>query len=182
MTISRIAASVLLLIATTGAANAASLSLSPPSADSTLGSLVSFDVIMDFSDVTTIGGGFDIAFDSSALQFVEWAANPVGDPGFAREPDVLDGLLSGIAVGDFRSGITGVQNLGAVTFRVIGDSSFVALMDTASVAGPWVDFNTFAVISVDYTGAAVNVVPVPAALWLSLGGLAALIGFVRRSD
>ncbi len=179
-------ASAMVLMGALGTANAASISLTPSSVDAAAGDIISMDVIMDFSDVVTIGGGFDISFDTSVLSFVSWDANPVGDPGFARLPDVLDGLLSGIAVGDFNAGITGIQNLGTVTFEVVAGATrginTVMPGDTSSVAGPFVDFNTFQVVPVTYNGAQVNVgaVPVPAAVWLMFGGLGALFGFGRK--
>ena len=111
-------ASAFVLFVAFGTANAASISLSPAYVDGSPGDTFSLDVIMDFSDVTAIGGGFDVLFDSSGVTFVSWAAAGVGDPALAREPDVFDGLLSGIAVGDFVSGITGVQNLGTLTFQL----------------------------------------------------------------
>ena len=175
--------SVFLVLGMMNVANAASISLSPASVDAMVGDIVALDVIMDFSDVITIGGGFDIT-SSSDLTFVSWAANPVGDPGFSREPDILDGLLSGIAVGDFSVGITGVQNLGTVSFEVIGGSSVVMGADTGSAAGPFVDFNTFQVIPVDYSGAAqINVlppVPLPAAAWLFGSALFGLVAVKRK--
>ena len=173
---------VIFLFSTLNLANAASISLSPANVDAVVGDIIELDVIMDFSDVTTIGGGYDIAFSSADLDFMSWAPNPVGDPGFSRLPDVLDGLLSGIALGDFNSGITGVHNLGTVSFEVIGGSSVVYVQDTASVAGPFVDFNTFQVIPVEYSSAAVNVssIPLPAAAWLFGSALAGLVVVKRK--
>lgn len=175
-------ASAAVLMGALGTANAASISLTPDSVDAAVGDTVSLDVIMDFSDVTTIGGGFDIVYDSSALSFVAWNPNPVGDPSFARLPDISDGLLSGIAVGEFNTGITGVQNLGTVQFEVLALGGEVSGADTNSPAGPFVDFSTFGVIPVEYNTAVVGsaVIPVPAAVWLMFGGLGALAGFGRK--
>ncbi len=173
--------SALVLMGALGTAHANSIFMTPDSVDAAVGDTVTLDVIMDFSD-TTIGGGFDIQYDSSALSFLSWNPNAVGDPGFSGLPAISDGLLSGITVGEFSSGLTGIQNLGSVSFMVLADGGTLSSADTDSDAGPFIDFNTFQNMNVEYNSATVNAVPVPvpAAVWLMVGGLGALFSFRRK--
>jgi len=176
------------LLLCAGSSNATFISLVPTTAVSNVntGDLLSFDVVMDFSDYPngTLGGGFDIFFDSLALQFVSLVNNMVGDPDFGRDPDIMDGLLESWAVGDF-FGIFGVNILGSVVFQVLdtmGASTILGTQATSGVAGPWVDATTFFdIIPVDYGTVEVTradvVVPVPeprilALFTLGLAGIA----------
>ena len=176
------------LLLCAGSANAAFINLVPPTpvSDVNTGDLLSFDVVMDFSDYPngTLGGGFDIFFDSLALQFVSLVNNMVGDPGFGRDPDILDGLLESWGVGDF-NGIFGINVLGSVVFEVLptmGASTFLGTQATNGVAGPWVDGADFiSLIDVEYGEVEVTredvVVPVPeprilALFTLGLAGIA----------
>lgn len=175
------------------AANAALISLVPtsPVDDLNDGDIVSFDVVMDFSDYAngTLGGGFDIFFDSSVLQLVSFFRDPsIGDPDFSRDPDVLDGLLESWAVGAFL-GLDPVNLLGNVVFEVLstaGGSTFVGTQATSGVGGPWIDGTTFVdVIPVEYGSVEVTLaataVPAPGTLALLVVGLAA-VGAARTKN
>jgi hypothetical protein len=128
---------------------AQSISLVPTSAVDNVnnGDTVSFNVVMDFSGYPngTLGGGFDINFDSSALQFGGLTRNVVGDPAFGRDPDIFDGLLESWAHGDF-NGLPAFAVLGNVWFQVLptmGASTAVSTSATNGVAGPWIDGTDF---------------------------------------
>jgi hypothetical protein len=135
------------------------------------GDVVEIAVWLDFTDSFVLGGGFDVTWDSRALQFEAIETLVVGDPQFGRDPDVFDGLLESWAVADF-SGITGVHQLGTIWFTVMlgmGPSTIVAPTDTNGIGGPWTD--GFWEVQVDYQGTLLTQVPVPAAFWLLLGAL-----------
>ncbi len=172
---------VLLLVAST-ASNASTVSLVPTSPTQGLaGDSVSFEIVLDFSDVVngTIGGGFDIAFDSSSLNFV--SAIDYVCISFSCGPDELDGLLLSWAVGDF-DGIaaTGPVVIGAVEFEILsslplGSGTLVTISGTEGLAGPWIsgeDFTT--ILDPTYNQIEVTRVPLPAAVWLLLSGLGVL--------
>lgn len=135
---------VVLLLALASSTQAASVSLVPTaSVDEVLpGDFITFNVVMDFSGETTLGGGYDITYDSGDLVFTGFILDPgaVGDSFFSRSPDSLTDRLESAAIGEF-SGLTGPTTIGEATFQVqpgIGSSTVVALTATNGVAGPWV--------------------------------------------
>ena len=75
-------ASAAVLMGALGTANAASITLV---LTQDTGGMVTMDILADFSDVTTIGGGFDVA--TAGLALLDFEAMYPGDPGFSREPD-----------------------------------------------------------------------------------------------
>ena len=98
------ALATLLLLVLSSSVIASSLSLVPTGAIINLNDMdiVTFDVVVDFTDDSgTLGGGLDIAFDSSALQFDSVTRVDTGDPDFGRDPDDLGDLLESWAIGNF---------------------------------------------------------------------------------
>ena len=123
----RPALGLLLSIAVAPAAEAGRVSLVPttPTSDLMAGETVSFDVMMDFTtddsglgSDATLGGGFDIDFDPTALRFDGLADAGLGDPGFGRDPDILSGLLESWGFASF-NGLTGPALVGSVSFIVL---------------------------------------------------------------
>lgn len=163
-------------------AQAATLRLDPTSTSAIVGDLVTLSVVGEFGAAGTLGGGFDLFFDDSLLDFVsfEFDANLMDDPAFRRAPDVLAGELNGIAFGEF-DGYTGDVLIGAVTFLAIGEG-IVDLMlavnegGPPSNPGPFVDLQGFEILDVTTVGAQLDLqpIPVPAAAWLLASALAAL--------
>lgn len=156
----RIAGAVVLAVLLSPlAANAAFINLVPTSAIDAVndGDTLTFDVVMDFTDYAngTIGGGFDIFFDSTALQFESFFRDPsIGDPATSRDPDIFDGLLEGWVVSDF-FGLNPFNLLGNVVFTVLstmGPSTQLGTQATNSIFGsPWIDGTDFvSEIPVDY--------------------------------
>ncbi len=178
----------LLLMGVMAGANAASISLvaTSPVTDVGAGDTVSFDIVMDFTDIPTLGGGFDVVFDSSALQFESFVSAGLGDPAFGREPDIFDGLLESAAFADF-NGLSGPALVATVTFTalptIVGSSAIVSTQGTMGDGGPFVSAIDFvSLIDVDYNSIeVVGVVPLPAAAWFMIGGLATLLGLRRKA-
>lgn len=134
----------MLLLSFASSAQAASVSLVPTTnVDEVLpGDFITFDVVMDFSGETTLGGGYDITYDSDDLLFTGFVTDPggVGDPDFNRQPDTGTDRLESAAIGNF-NGLTGPVTIGEATFQVqpgIGPNTVVALTATSGVVGPWV--------------------------------------------
>lgn len=179
----------LLTVSISSVASAASILLVPtsPIINVRASDLVTFDVVMDFSGDTnglgsdiTLGGGFDIIFDSSQLQFQSLTNANIGD--FAnRDPDIFDGLLESWSFASF-DGLTGPALVGSVDFFVLASgvpgSSIVSTGPTSGVGGPFVsgvDFVT--ILNVDYNSIRVTSVPEPASALFILIGL----GILSRS-
>ena len=170
---------ITLMLASFGSLHAATLTIAPGEVTAVQGDTILLEVIVDFENALALGGGFDVVFDPTSLQLLSWTANSIGDPGFIAEPDITDGLLSGIGFGDFQ-GMEGVFDVGTLAFQVIGGSSTVIGTETAAIEGPFIDAVTFEPIPTTYIGANVNVVPVPAAAWLLFGALGALLSVGRK--
>ena len=146
------------LLCLTSHALASSVMLVPTSATVGLvtGNQVTFDVVIDFSDVGgTLGGGLDVNFDSNAISLVSVTSAGLGETDFGRDPDNLDGLLESWAVGA-GNGLCDATSLilGSLVFEVLpgmGASTQVMVGATDGVAGPWVSGTDFlTLLSPDY--------------------------------
>lgn len=183
---------VLLTLATPALAHAASLTLQytgdQPVNDNFIaaqvGSVLTFDVIANFSDHPTIGGGFDILFDSDKLRVDSFTSNEVGFPKFAWDPVLLDGELSGWAFGSYNPLSSIDELVGTVTVTVLDGimtgPGNIETRETTTAAGPFLDAFGSWVLPVNYNAYEVGVVPVPAAVWLFVSGCALLGGLHRR--
>ena len=166
-------------------AQAATLSLIPVNQNVVLGNTVSLQLMMDFSDDATIGGGVDVFYDDSVLQFVSFVfdAGLGDDPAFRRQPDALSGELNGLGFGEF-GGLSGPSLVGTFTFNTLtsGSASFSLGVNDYPV-GAFYSATTYELQLVDFQGAAIEVsaVPVPAAAWLLFSGLV-MVGAVSRRD
>jgi len=162
---------------------AATISLEPLNQNAVLGNTVSLQLMMDFSDDATMGGGVDVFFDDSVLQFISFVfdAGLGDDPDFRRQPDVFSGELNGLGFGEF-NGLSGPSLVGTFTFNTLasGSASF-SVAENDFPAGAFFSATTLAAQFVDFQGATVKVsaVPVPAAAWLLFSGLA-VVGAVSR--
>ncbi len=147
---------------------------------------------MDFSDDPTLGGGLDIFYNSSLLEFVSFVLDPNlgSDPDFTRDPDDLGDKLEGLAFGEF-GGLTGPARVGTLTFNTkmqAGTANFTMDTTTNTLVGGFVSGVTFLAQTPEFIGASVDltdltsptVVPVPAAVWLFGSGLVGLAGIARR--
>lgn len=188
---------------------AASIWLEPVSQDILPGGTANLELWADASDVGGfLGGGLDVFYDNTLLVYNEdFAFDPsfptdvdLSRPGTNGIPDncavdptasgcSVPGEINGIAFGTFLDeGLAGAGPtlVGTLSFTGsdlfdIGMTTSLTMADNDLPAGPFIatDFTNLAGL-VDYTGATVNAVPIPAAVWLMFGGLGMLVGVARR--
>ncbi len=148
-----------------------------------VGDTLTFDLVMDFSDQPTLGGGFDINWNPAIFALDSYFSAGQGDPGFGRDPQAEDGRLYNGAVGNF-NGLTD-GTIGHLSFTLIGFGSpadgLITPSGTAGDSGPWIDGTDFvSVINPDYVASGVFFMPVPAAVWLMFSGMGTLFCLARR--
>ncbi|MFK8017311.1 MAG: VPLPA-CTERM sorting domain-containing protein [Gammaproteobacteria bacterium] len=176
------------LLATGASANAVSISLIYLGANNLdddgaipaqAGDVLEFDLVMDFTSRPTIGGGFDVSWDTANFDFNGFTSAGLGNPDFFREPVVMDGLLFNGGVGDFNGIFQGV--IATLSLTYFGGEGSMTPSATTGTSGPWIDAIDFlSTIEPDYFGVNVRPVPIPAALWLLLSGLGIFAGLARK--
>lgn len=173
-----------LILAPLTSAHAATVSLQPQSPTVTAQTQFSIDIVIDFSDTPTAGGGVDIFWDSSALAFDEISfstATVFGDPGFQGPGVLSDGSLIDVFHGD----IAQLETVGiwaTLTFTALQSGvTEIGITEATDPLLRWSDFNDF--FSPDFFGATLDVqpVPVPAAVWLFGSALLALRGISKKT-
>ena len=191
-----VAALAMISIGSTTYANV--ISFDDPAQAALVGDVVTFDIEMDFIN-STVGGSFDVFYDSSLLSFISFefdaAFTAIIDPAFSVLPDnclvdgaaisgcsVGDSELNGIAFGNF-DGVTGTHIIGTLSFITL--DSGVAEITMATNDGPYEGFFSSVDASelvVLYGPGKIHItqVPVPAAVWLMLSGIGLLGGLSRR--
>lgn len=139
-------------------ANASTVSLSGP-ASVTAGDEFVVSISGDFTEVT-LGGGFDVSWDDTLIEFVSSQVTaPGSDPSFTRDGDPSPGLLNGIGFGDI-NGYNGIVAIADVTLRALSaeglQSTSINLGPNVLPAGPLVDeFGD--PLSVTYNGLSVDI-------------------------
>ncbi|MFK8017492.1 MAG: hypothetical protein AB8G17_18860 [Gammaproteobacteria bacterium] len=145
------------------------------------GDVVTFDIVADFSGPgeITIGGFFDVIFDSSLIElddyFYTFAACG-GDPCQLPQPQDIGGRLESFGFGVF-GGLTGPTAVASVSFFYVGEgngSDTVISTDASALGGFISELDFVTELPVDFYGVTLRQVPVPAAVWLLLGALGAL--------
>ncbi|MEK6749872.1 MAG: putative Ig domain-containing protein [Pseudomonadota bacterium] len=119
------------------------------------GKQFAYNVYMDFSDDPTLGGGINIGFDNTKVQYISFLVNPQlgADPALARQPDSLTISLNGLGFGNF-DGLWGPSLIGTVTFSPIaqGTANFT-VAENAQPLGRFYSVRLFSAQTVKYTGA-----------------------------
>lgn len=165
----------------------ASLFLIPTTSvsDVVAGDTVSFDIVMDFTGEPIVGGFFNIAFDANVLQYQSYVFSTNGpqEIDFNIAPLVLDGLLQDASFSNL-GGMTGPGTVASVVFTVLptlgAASTFVMTQATTTADVEFLSLDFITVISPDYNSVEVSgAVPIPAAVWLMISGVAALLGLRR---
>ena len=108
--------------------------------------VVTFNVFIDFESAGgTLGGGFDVVYDPTVLNYLGSTSTGLGDPAFGRDPDDYAERLLSWAVGDFDGILSGL--VGSIKFEVLtteNANTVVEVTPTVGIAGPWVNgFESF---------------------------------------
>lgn len=168
-----------------GQVQAATVSLNPLAQNVALGDLVSLQLNMDFTGDPTLGGGIDILYNGSLLNFVSFTFSSVlgDDPSFRRQPDIQTNKLNGLAFGNF-GGLSGSSVIGTLLFNTLGAGTVnLTLAENSLPAGGFFSAASFNPQVVTFTGASVNISPVPEPVsgWLFLSGLAVVMGWRKMA-
>ncbi len=159
---------------------------------------VSITLVYDFTDFSMFGGGLDIIYDANSIEFVSYTqqdplpfdaqapASPVGEL-------TAPGLYSGAGIGTFEffNGMNSAGNIGTFVFNIVGPTDAgatpcgFALCLAPNAINPFVslagDIVTDELIANGFNGTLGVPIPVPAAVWLMLSGVGALVGFGRKT-
>lgn len=177
----RLLLAALLVGAPLATTQAASVFLTPASVTTNLGAgTVTLELFMDFTGVQTLGGGIDLnATGPITIQSFTPSAYFTGtaDPAFTGFGTAQADADFEIHFGSF-SGLTGLNKLGDLTIGLGGLGLANVGLAINSFYGGFVSL-TGAAQQVTLTGAQINVVPVPAAVWL-FGSAMGLLGWLRR--
>lgn len=165
------------------ASEAAAVYLTPASQTASLSSgSVTLELYMDFSGAgeQTVGGGIDLDFQGAismgTFTPTSYFSN-TADPFFTGHGTVDADNDYEIHFGNF-AGLSGVNKLGDITVNLLGIGIANVNMAINTYYGDF--YSTSSQLqNVVLSGAQINVVPVPAAVWL-FGSALGLMGAVRR--
>ena len=161
-------------------ANAASIYITPSCQDAVGETSISLDLYMDFTGTPSLGGGVDILL-SGPLALVDFTPSSYFDsldPAFTGhgQETAGEGAATAIYFGSF-GGISGLNLLGSLTLAVTGAGiGQVDIIASVFWGGGFFDLSgSLEPMQVDFLGAEVNAVPLPATAWLMLTGVGALL-------
>jgi len=127
---------------------------------------VALNLEIEFTDAT-VGGGVEITYDATRLEFVSFTFS--GDPDFgltgpaANDPNQPLEIGAGWLVVSPPFGVTGIHAIGTLLFRPIASGSATVSTRASGInPGPFYSASTGTPMAVVYSGATVNVGPTAA--------------------
>ena len=153
--------------------------LSPGQSETIVAGLdVALNLEIDFTDAT-VGGGVEIMYDATRLEFVSFTFS--GDPNFGLtgpadgDPNQPIEVGAGWLVVSPPFGVTGIHAIGTLLFRPIASGlATVSTRESGINPGPFYSASSGTPMVVVYSGATVNVGPVTAVP--TLGAYGRLMG------
>ncbi|MFK8030000.1 MAG: hypothetical protein AB8G18_07145 [Gammaproteobacteria bacterium] len=153
-------------------------------------------VVYEFTEFSMFGGGLDLVYDTTTLEFVSFEHGPfqpdVQAPASPEGVFIEEGLYEGfgLVTFEFFNGINSAGTVGTFTFNIL-DIPLTAstpcgetLCLTENAINPFVSLagDTVGAQLLANGSATANLVtlPVPAAVWLMLSGFGALLSLGRK--
>jgi len=143
--------------------SSAAISLVSPSDVVSLNDDIKIDVNIDTNTLSALGGGLNIFYDSTLLDFISFTSNPSLDldVAFRREPDTAtEGVtLNGLAFGEFE-GLSGSLLIGTLTFHSLNVGIADLTLSDNSLTGPMGAFymvDGSELGGINYTGTSITI-------------------------
>jgi hypothetical protein len=160
---------------------AATIQTDPSYTRVNIGDAFTIDIVgLDFPE--TQGGGFTLIYDPNMLNVINVSIDEAQFWTFVNDNGVIDnesGVLSEVNVSEF-PGIIGDFTIATIEFLAVGYGTSRFRL-TESTGNPWASNGT-EISPALMNDNLVQVVPIPAAVWLFGSGLLGLIGaFMRRT-
>jgi hypothetical protein len=174
--------SIAMIVFLIQSAEAATIQTDPLNSTVNIGDVFTIDVVgLDFPE--TQGGGFSLTYDNNILNVTNVSIDEDNTWTFVNDIGVIDnasGELSEVKVADF-PGTAGDFTVATIEFLAVANGTS-RLGLTESLGNPWASGGNE--ISPTFNNASqVQVIPIPAAIWLFGSGILGLFSaFMRRSS
>ena len=148
--------------------------LTPAQSTSGAGLLeIALDLEIDFAEIT-LGGGVEVSYDASRLEFISFTFS--GDPNFGLtappdgDPAQPLEIGAGWAIFGPPGGVSGLHTIGTFHFRTIGSgSAIVSTAASPSFPGPFFSPNSSGPMEVAFESATIQIAAPAVPAWSALG-------------
>ncbi|MDD2761415.1 MAG: hypothetical protein PHH11_14135, partial [Methylomonas sp.] len=147
------------------------------------GGVLTVDVIGQDFTVAPDGAAFSLSWDPSVLSYVSsTVANPPWNASYISEAQVSSGLIDYAFMGITTNGVNAGANFGlaSFTFNVLGHPGDVTALALGNDSYDIGFINGETGLNVNYVNSQVQVVPLPAAVWMFGVGFVGMMGGMKR--